>query len=52
MLCAGLELSRKRQDVCLLDEGDPKVEVTAAPPGADGLRGLADRLAGYDEQIT
>jgi transposase len=36
---------------CLLDESGARVEVTTAPPDADGLRGLADRLAAYGEPI-
>jgi transposase len=40
MLHAGLDLSRKRLDYCLLDEGGERVEMAAAPPDADGLRGL------------
>ena len=51
MLYAGLDLSRKRVDVCLLDERGERVAVTAAPPDGDGLRGLADRLAGRGEPI-
>jgi transposase len=51
MLYAGLDLSRKRVDVCLLDEEGERVAVTAAPPDADGLRGLAERLAGHGEPI-
>jgi len=51
MLYAGLDLSRKRVDVCLLDERGERVVVTAAPPDADGLRGLAGRLAGCGEPI-
>ena len=51
MLYAGLDLSRKRLDVCLLDEQGARVAVTAAPPDADGLRGLAERLAGHGEPI-
>ena len=51
MLYAGLDLSRKRLDVCLLDEQGARVVVTAAPPDADGLRGLAERLAGHGEPI-
>jgi len=51
MLYAGLNLSRKRVDVCLLDERGERVAVTAAPPDGDGLRGLADRLAGCGEPI-
>jgi hypothetical protein len=50
-LCAGLDLSRKRVDVCVLDERGGRVAVTAAPPDGDGLRGLADRLAGCVEPI-
>jgi hypothetical protein len=46
MLHAGLDLSRRRVDVCLLDEAGEVVAETAAPPDADGLRGLARRLGG------
>jgi transposase len=41
MLHAGLDLSRSRLDVCVLDEGGERVAVTQCPPDADGLRGLA-----------
>jgi len=51
MLYAGLDLSRKRLDVCLLDENGERVTVTAVPPDADGLRGLAARLAGHGQPI-
>ena len=44
MLFAGLDLSRKRLDVCVLDEHGGLVVETAAPPDVDGLRGLAGRL--------
>ncbi|MDQ3768268.1 MAG: IS110 family transposase [Actinomycetota bacterium] len=44
MLYVGLDLSRKRLDVRVLDE-DATVVETATPPDADGLRGLAGRLA-------
>jgi hypothetical protein len=47
MLQAGLDLSRRRLDICLLDERGELVAETAAPPDADGLRGLAVRLAGH-----
>ena len=40
MLHAGLDLSRRRVDYCLLDEGGGRVEVGAAPADADGLGGL------------
>ena len=46
MLHAGLDLSRRRLDVCLVDDAGVLVEHTAAPPDADGLRGLVDRLEG------
>jgi transposase len=45
MLHAGLDLSRRRLDYCLLDEWGERVEVAAAPPDADGLRGLAEAVA-------
>ena len=40
MLHAGLDLSRRRVDYCLLDEGGERVEDGAAPADADGLGGL------------
>jgi transposase len=46
MLHVGLDLSRRRLDVCLLDEGGEVVAETAVPADGDGLRGLARRLAG------
>ncbi len=46
MLHAGLDLSRRRLDVCLLDEAGELVAQTAAPPDADGLSHLAERLRG------
>ena len=44
MLHAGLDLSRKRVDYCLLDERGERVEIGAAPPDGDGLRGFARRV--------
>jgi transposase len=46
MLHAGLDLSRHRLDVCLLDDAGALVEQTAAPPDVDGLRHLAEGLGG------
>ncbi len=46
MLHAGLDLSRRRLDVCLVDEAGELVAQTAAAPDADGLRHLAARLSG------
>jgi transposase len=51
MLHAGLDLSRKRLDFCLLDESGQRVEVGAAPPDADGLRSLAQRLARHGQPV-
>jgi transposase len=44
MLHAGLDLSRRRLDYCLLDECGERVEEAVAPPDADGLRGLAEEI--------
>jgi len=43
MLYAGLDLSRKRLDVCVLDERGERVWVGAVPPDRDGLGKLAAR---------
>jgi transposase len=40
MLHAGLDLSRKRLDYCLLDEGGDRVERGAVAPDAEALTGL------------
>jgi transposase len=47
MLHLGLDLSRKRLDVCVLDERGERLAVTEAPPDADGLRELARKTAAY-----
>jgi transposase len=44
MLHAGLDLSRRKIDVCLLSESGEHVEQLAAPPDADALRTLARRI--------
>ena len=44
MLHAGLDLSRRRLDVCLISDEGEVVGEFAVPPDADGLRGLARRL--------
>jgi hypothetical protein len=41
MLHAGLDLSRKKLDICLLSESGECVDQLAAPPDADALRTLA-----------
>jgi hypothetical protein len=51
MLYAGLDLSRKCLDFCLLDQAGETVETGAAPPDADGLRVLAARLARFAEPV-
>jgi transposase len=51
MLHAGLDLSRRRLDFCLLDERGETVEVGSAPPDREGLRALTDRLDGYGQPI-
>jgi len=51
MLHAGLDLSRKRLDFHLLDEAGETVEVGAAPPDADGLRGLAGRVSRHRQPL-
>jgi transposase len=53
MLHAGLDLSRRRLDYCLLDERGARLEVGAAPPDADGLAGLARRISdGYGRPVV
>src|SRR3954465_15643205 len=47
MLHAGLDLSRRKIDVCLLSAGGEIVEEFASPPDADGLRGLTRRVGSY-----
>jgi transposase len=51
MLYAGLDLSRKRVDFHLLDGDGATLEVGAAPPDADGLDRLAERLARHGAPI-
>src|SRR5215207_1812841 len=51
MLYAGLDLSRKRLDFHLLDAEGATVEVGAAAPDADGLRGLTRRLDRHGHPI-
>jgi hypothetical protein len=51
ILHAGLDLSRHRLDVHLLDARGGTVQVTAAPPDADGLRGLARQTAAYGQPV-
>ena len=52
MLYAGLDLSRQRLDVHVLDERVPTVEVTAVRPDADALRTLAARVQRHGQEVT
>jgi transposase len=51
MLHAGLDLSRHRLDVHLMDEAGALVEATAVAPDADGLGGLARQVAVLREPV-
>jgi transposase len=51
MLHAGLDLSRKRLDVCLLSDQGELLEELAAFPDSDGLKNLAQRVAAYEEPV-
>src|SRR5947208_10769523 len=51
MLHAGLDLSRKRLDVCLLSEDGELVEEFSAPPDADGLRGLVRHVGRHGAPV-
>jgi transposase len=44
MLHAGLDLSRRKIDICLLSESGEHVDQLVAPPDADALRTLAGRI--------
>lgn len=52
MLYAGLDLSRQRLDVHVLDEDGRTVEVTAVRPDADALRTLVARLGRHGQPVT
>ena len=51
MMHAGLDLSRKKLDVCLLSEQAEIVEEFAVPPDADGLRGLMRRVIAHGQPV-
>jgi transposase len=51
MLHAGLDLSRHRLDVHVLDPAGGTVEVTAAAPDGAGLRALAVRVGGWGRPV-
>ncbi len=51
MLHLALDLSRKRLDVCVLDERGEKIALTAAPPDGDGLRHLVKEVAACSSPV-
>jgi transposase len=51
MLHVGLDLSRKRVDVCLISDRGELIDQFRAAADRDGLFGLARRLAVYDEPV-
>jgi transposase len=51
MLYAGLDCSRHRLEVHLMDQAGQPVQVTTAPPDADGLRGLVRQTARFDQPV-
>ena len=51
MLHVGLDLSRKRVDVCLISGEGELVERFRSPCDRDGLYGLSRRVAVYDEPV-
>lgn len=52
MLYAGMDLSRQRLDVHVLDEAGRTVEVTAVRPDADALRTLASLIARHGDEVS
>ena len=52
MLYAGLDLSRQRLDVHVMDEDGSKVEVIAVHPDADALRTLTTLMVRHGGPIT
>lgn len=51
MLHVGLDLSRKRVDVCLISSEGELVDGLRAPSDRDGLHGLARRVAVYEQPV-
>jgi transposase len=51
VLHVGLDLSRKRVDVCLISDQGELIGHFAAPADRDGLYGLTRRVAVYDEPV-
>jgi transposase len=51
MLYAGLDLSRQRLDVHVLDEDGRTIEVTAVRPDVDALRTLAAHVLRQGQEV-
>jgi transposase len=51
MLHAGLDLSRRKIDVCLLSPAGEIVDEWASPPDADGVRGPAARARTWGSPV-
>jgi transposase len=51
MLHAGLDLSRRRLDVCVICEPGELVEEFPAPPDADGLRYVVEKVSDHSQPI-
>jgi transposase len=51
MLHAGLDLSRRKLDVCLLSDQGELLDEFPAPPDAGGLRALTRRVDQYAEPV-
>jgi len=51
MMHVGLDLSRKRLDVHVMNDAGEPVAVMAVPPDADGLRGLVARVGEHGEPV-
>ena len=51
MLHVGLDLSRRRVDVCLMSDAGELIDQFPAPADRDGLYGLTRRVAVYDEPV-
>jgi transposase len=51
VLHVGLDLSRKRVDVCLISVQGELIDQFPAPADRDGLHALARRVAAYDQPV-
>jgi hypothetical protein len=51
VLHVGLDLSRRRIDVCLLSDQGELIDQFAVPADRDGLRGLAARVGVYGQPV-